>query len=396
MAEEDIYIQTLEKVSVTIDGETFDIVAASYRGVPFFVDNYQQSGLARIVATKKIPFSDRFVHEDLGGDVPKNSMNIYLVGDDCDEQLQKLKEACRKEGAGEFVHPWLGKFKARISQLSISASKNELGLVKGSITVEQEDEIPNRSVSVSLKLKTKVDSDKFKKDSKSKFTDRFSALKKVKKKLDEAVEESEAALDSISDGRKSLQEVNEFVNEIGKLKANTQVILQSPGDFAARIDNLISATAAIFGYDVDKRSEVDEYLSLMSLKGVGEVAGLHRKLSAASCVSSLVDAEFSSVDDAAAYQDKVSAAFDGMLNDTDDVDDYMALSSLLATALQYLQDYMANLAVVIEKDVKATCNILTFAFDTYNGIDRIDEIMKRNGMSQGLFVTPGKVKVLSK
>lgn len=393
---EDTYLQTLEKVSVTIEGETFDIVAASFRGVPFFVDSYNHGGLGRTIATKKIPFSDRFVHEDIGGNVPTQTLNIFLVGDDCDIQRQNLIEACGKEGAAEFVHPWLGKFNARVSQLSFSANQRELGYIKGSITIEQEDDIPNKSVSSSMQLKTKVDSESFRSKSRAKFTDRFETLKKVKATLDSAVKETEKALDTISDARKSLNEVNEFVNEVGKIKSNIEVILQTPSDFAARIQNLLTTSASIFGYDVDMKEETKEFLSILSLEGDGEVTGLVRKTAASCLVSSLVDAKFSSVDEASEFQNRVSEAFDELLNNTDDVEDFMLFSSLQASALSYLRDTMANMAVVIEKEVKSTTNILTFCFDTYNGIDRIEEIMNRNGFSQGLFITPCKVKVLSK
>lgn len=393
---EDSYIQNLEKVSVTIDGDTFDIVAASFRGVPFFVDSYNHGGLGRTIATKKIPFSSSFVHEDIGANVPTHSMSIYLVGDDCDEQKRKLVEACGNEGAAELVHPWLGKFNARVSQLSFSASKGELGIVKGSITIEQEDDAVSKSVAVSLKLKTKVDSAQFRSNTKAKLVDKFETLKKAKGILDSAVSSTEKVLDAISDARKSLNEVNEFVNEIGKLKANIQVIIKTPSDFVSRIENLLTTTADIFGIEVDKKDEVNEYISIIGIDEGSNVGRLSRNIAASCLVDSLVEVKFISIDEALQYHNRVSNAFEKMLNDTDDVDDFMNLSNLQATALNYLRDSMANMAVVIEKEVVSTTNILTFCFDTYNGTDRIEEIMERNGFSQGLFITPSKVKVLSR
>jgi len=393
---EDNYIQNLEKVSVTIDGETFDIVAASFRGVPFFVENYNESGLGRTIATKKIPFSNRRVYEDLGANVPVHSLNIYLIGDDCDVQKEQLKKACGISGFAEFVHPWLGKFNARISQLNFTGNQKELGFVKGSITVEQEDSTPNKSVSQSSRFKTKVNSENFRNVSKAKFTDKFETLKKAKAVFDSAVATSEAALDTISESRKTLNEINEFVNEIGKMKANIEVILQSPADFANRISNLLTTTASIFGYDVDKKDEVNEFISIMGFGNDDEIGRLTRNIAASCLVDSLVDASFASIDEAADFQNMVSDAFENLLNNTDDVDDFMNFNNLQSTALDYLRESMANMAVVVEKYVQSTCNILTFAFDTYNGLERVDEIMKRNRFSQGLFITPGNVKVLSK
>lgn len=391
---EDSYIQNLEKVSVTIDGETFDIVAASFRGVPFFVDDYTHGGLGRTIATKKIPFSDRFVNEDIGANVPSHELSIYLVGDDCDIQKQNLVKACGTEGAAEFVHPWLGRFNARVSSLSFSSRRSDLGYIKGRIVIAQEDDVPSKTIDTSLALKTKVDAEAFRKTTMDKFVESFAKL--TRKGLSDIVNATNEFLDIVVESRKSLNVVNEFVNEVGAIKANIDVLVATPRDLSARITNLITTSATIFGIDVDKKDEVLEYISILSFNDDGEI-GLLVKNTAASCLlTSLVDANFSSIDEASEFQKMVNDAFEKLLNATDDVEDFVSFSSLQASALSFLRDSMANMAVVIEKPVKSTTNILTFCFDTYNDISRIDEVMKRNGFSQGLFITPCNVKVLNK
>jgi hypothetical protein len=57
---------------------------------------------------------------------------------------------------------------------------------------------------------------------------------------------------------------------------------------------------------------------------------------------------------------------------------------------------MENIAVVLEKDVDYSNNILQLCYDVYGSVDRVDEILERNSLVQGLFVLPGKIKVLSK
>ena len=91
-----------------------------------------------------------------------------------------------------------------------------------------------------------------------------------------------------------------------------------------------------------------------------------------------------------------SKAFDNLLETVDDVDDYMSLSSLQSAALGYLRDVMANMAVVIEKDVDYSCNILQLCYDIYGNVDSVEKIINRNSLIQGFFVLPGKIKVLSK
>lgn len=393
---EDSYIQNLEKVSVTIDGETFDIVAASFRGVPFFVDDYTHGGLGRTIATKKIPFSDRFVNEDIGANVPSHELSIYIVGDDCDIQKQNLVKACGTEGAAEFVHPWLGRFNARVSSLSFSSRRSDLGYIKGRIVIAQEDDVPSKTIDTSLALKTKIDAEAFRKTTMDKFVESFAKLKEVKSEFNGVVNATNDLLDLVGEARKSLNDVNEFVNEIGAIKANIEVLVATPRDLSARIMNLITTSATIFGIDVDKKDEALEYISILSFNDDGEMGRLVKNTAASCLLTSLVDADFSSIDEASEFQKKVNDAFEKLLNATDDVEDFVSFSSLQASALSFLRDSMANMAVVIEKPVKSTTNILTFCFDTYNDISRIDEVMKRNGFSQGLFITPCNVKVLNK
>jgi hypothetical protein len=57
---------------------------------------------------------------------------------------------------------------------------------------------------------------------------------------------------------------------------------------------------------------------------------------------------------------------------------------------------MENIAVVLEKNVDYSNNILQLCYDVYGSVDRVDEILERNSLVQGLFVLPGKIKVLSK
>lgn len=391
---EDSYIQNLEKVSVTIDGETFDIVAASFRGVPFFVDDYTHEGLGRTIVTKKIPFSDRFVNEDNGANVPSHELNIYLVGDDCDIQKQNLVKACGTEGAAEFVHPWLGRFNARVSFLKFSSRRSDLGYIKGRIVIAQEDDVPSKTIDTSLALKTKVDAEAFRKTTMDKFVESFAKL--TKKGFSDIVNATNGFLDIVVESRKSLNVVNEFVNEVGAIKANIEVLVATPRDLSARITNLITTSATIFGIDVDKKDEALEYISILSFNDDGEMGRLVKNTAASCLLTSLVDADFSSIDEASEFQKMVNDAFEKLLNATDDVEDFVSFSSLQASALSFLRDSMANMAVVIEKPVKSTTNILTLCFDTYNDISRIDEVMKRNGFSQGLFITPCNVKVLNK
>lgn len=402
------YLQTLEKVKMTVDGRSFEAVAASYKGVAFFVEDYQQGGGGRTIATKKIPFSNDFVNEDLGGNVPTHQMNIFLVGIDCDVQRQNLLKVCSSEGPGELVHPWLGKFNARCSAVSFTAGKSNLGYIKGSITFVPESAPADKTVSVNYAGMTKMKSKSFLEQLKDTFAAMADFVNKSKTITDSINGAINDALDVVSEARKAMAAVTDFVQEIGKIKANIGVLLATPGDFAARMSGIISLTGDVLGIDSDPNEDVNEYLDMMKFKAVSasknstamrQVALIQDlvTLSAAACLArSLVDCKFSSVDDALVMQEKVNDAFEKLMANTENVDQYIQLSDLAALALSYLRENMANMAVVIEKENPGTTNILSLTYDVYSNLDRVEEVMSRNGMSNGLFVTPGKVKVLSK
>lgn len=393
---EDSYLRTLEKVDISIDGVSYNLIAASFRGVPFFVDDYEQGGGGRTISTKKIPFSNEFVNEDVGGNVPTHSMTIYLVGDDCDIQKKRLLDACAKEGAAELVHPWIGRFSARCSSLSFSSSRENLGYVKGKISFVQESTLPEKSVEASLAGATKNKSKSFMEKAKESFASVISGAKKAKSFVDMVAKSTDDALDIVDNARKGLREVNAFVNEIGKIKANVEVLIMTPGDFAARIGNIVASTAEIFGLESDKKDDLDQFYNIAKNSDDSIVGRYVQGLAVGMIAASLVDAEFVSVEDAAGYQDRISSLIDSMLEKTDDIEEYMRLNDLRASALSYLRDIMQSMSVVLEKDNPGSTNILSFAFDTYGNLDKVSDIMSRNSFSQGLFILPGKVRVLSK
>lgn len=398
------YLDTLGKTTVKINGKSFEAVAASYRGAAFFVAANEQGGGGRTVVTKKIPFSSEFINEDLGANVPSLSMEIFLVGVDCDVQKQDLLKACSIEGPGELVHPWLGTFQARCSEVSFSYSGAALGVIRGSITFVQENALNAKSVDVNLAGETKAKSKSFREKIKDGFASVNKSINMATGAVNNVANGIGEVMDIISDCRKTLAACNDFVSALGKIKANVYVLTRAPADLAARISEIITATGDLFNMDPNPKEDANEYLDLMG-SGVdtsgdytgmlSDVNGLVKSLAASMVVDSLVDASFVSVDEAKEMQTKVTAAFDKMIEETDDVDEFMRLSDLQATALSYLRDTMANMAVVVEKRVNGSVNILSFVYDTYGSLEKLEDVMARNAMSQGLFVS-GPVKVLSR
>lgn len=86
---------------------------ASFRGVPFLLDD-DEGTFGRRVQVHEYPQRDKPFTEDLGRATRRISINAYLVGDDYDEQRNKLIVAIETAGPGTLVHPHYGEMKGSV------------------------------------------------------------------------------------------------------------------------------------------------------------------------------------------------------------------------------------------------------------------------------------------
>ena len=410
MAEHELaYANSLHKVQIDTPQGVVECVAASYGGVPFFVEESASSG-GREIVTKPLPFSNSHVNEDLGKKVLSISCNIYLTGVDCESKRESLEEAFNKEGAFELVHPHYGKFNARCTAYSLSFKKNEQEFISGEVTFVPEQDVKKQARSVEdlrgvvlAKVNAALDS------SKSDFTESFNILGEAKSVVDAVADFTSAMLDEIEEARSSIRDVSQFVNTISQIRENVQLALMTPGDFVNRIQNLLTLTAETVAVN-DSNGYVNESLTMMKSvmwreRGssspaadelTAELDRLVLMTSASMASRSVISSKFASADEAIEMQNSLSAVFEEALNFVNNVDDYATLMDLQATALKYLRDEMTKLAVIVELPLNGTRDILSVCFDCYGNLDRVDEILERNGVGDPLVMTRESLRVLSK
>lgn len=397
-------IDDLEKVKIVVDGVEVEIVGGSFKGVPFFVDEYVGDGFGRNVVSKMVPFSSNFVSEDLGGKIPEHKITLFFVGDECKQSRDNFTAKCNEEGAGEFIHPFYGKFRAECVGLTVRGSKSGVNYCTAEATFRPASSGEGAAVLRDLSGATRSAARDFQNASVDKFDTKFTIVGKDSSLIDGAVAATQKAMDVVLSARKILSTANDFVSAVGAIKQNVKVMLMAPADFSSRVQNIITASAEMFGIDSNENESLDEYLRMVENLDVsqdvqtpaGQINSFIINIAASQLVSSLVNARFDNVDEAADFQERISAAFERLLSSTFDVQDYLALSGVESTALTYLRNSMENIAVVLEKDIPYSQNVLSLCFDTYGNLDKVDDILSRNGFVQGLFILPGKVKVLSK
>lgn len=101
--------------------------AASFRGVPFFVESADSThGRRQAVhehAQRDVPYT-----EDLGRKAREFSVSGYLIGLDYQTQRDELIKACETAGPGVLVHPYRGEMTVTCRGLGLSESTNDGGM----------------------------------------------------------------------------------------------------------------------------------------------------------------------------------------------------------------------------------------------------------------------------
>ncbi|HBM8993529.1 TPA: DNA circularization N-terminal domain-containing protein [Citrobacter freundii] len=104
--------------------------SASFRGVPFKVEDEDSTG-GRRVETHEYPNRDKPYTEDLGKATFRASITAYVIGDDCFEQRDALREALNKPGPGTLIHPTFGELSVCVDgEIRISTSRKEGRMVR--------------------------------------------------------------------------------------------------------------------------------------------------------------------------------------------------------------------------------------------------------------------------
>lgn len=103
---------------------------ASFRGVPFHVDN-ENTSIGRRIQVHEYPNRDKPWSEDLGKVALRPNITAYVIGEDCLAQRDRLMEALNKPGPGTLRHPTWGEMIVCVTdQIKVSTASNEGRMVR--------------------------------------------------------------------------------------------------------------------------------------------------------------------------------------------------------------------------------------------------------------------------
>ncbi|WP_201004878.1 DNA circularization protein [Pseudomonas cichorii] len=108
------------------------LMPASFRGIGFFIET-DSVPVGRKGQLHEFPQRDEPYFESLGKESQIYTMEALLVGEDCFERRDRLLEALEANGAGELVHPWLGRMQVQVGGCILKHSRTEGGVVRLSL-----------------------------------------------------------------------------------------------------------------------------------------------------------------------------------------------------------------------------------------------------------------------
>lgn len=110
-----------------------ELLPASFRGISFLIPQASVP-VGMKGQLHEFPQRDEPYFEQLGKQSQVHRLTVWIIGDDCFERRDKFLEAIQTPGAGELVHPWLGRMQVKAGEAELTHDYQQGGMVSMLIT----------------------------------------------------------------------------------------------------------------------------------------------------------------------------------------------------------------------------------------------------------------------
>ena len=109
------------------------MLPASFRGISFLIPQASVP-VGMKVQLHEFPQRDEPYAEQLGKQAQVHRIVCWIIGDDCFERRDKFMEAVQTPGAGELVHPWLGRMQVKAGEAELTHDFKQGGMAAFAVT----------------------------------------------------------------------------------------------------------------------------------------------------------------------------------------------------------------------------------------------------------------------
>jgi prophage DNA circulation protein len=377
----------------------------SFRGVPFKTDSHEFSSGRRKV-DHEFPQREQNRSEDLGRRTPRFTLELLVIGDDYFAERDALTEALDLPGAGELVHPYLGRKIVQVGSYSVREAVSEGRLAR--LTVEFSEAgsalFPDSKDDELSKLDTNagnvID------DSATAFETLFS----IANSPAHVVEAASDAVKSVGDFmtksvNKFTQPIDNLTFAISNFKADVDNLLATPGKLADRIKDTFAALLAEFEGDPETGNKVLGNFSTFDSEFTPVVGTTPSNVTQAGNQTATInvakqmafgnqavlvaDIDFLSIKEATEIRDNVVGNLDTQLEEATDDELFQSLQDLQASLTKAIP--AEGLQDLIEFTPAITLPALVISHRLFQTVEKEDEIIDQNDISHPAFVPGGQV-----
>lgn len=395
---------------VTIDGR--EVVGASFRGVPFFVESSERGGGRRVVS-HEFPLRDKPFVEDMGKRAATFRVEGYVIGEDYVAKRDALREALEEtSGPGELVHPYHGVRTAICTTLSIHETRPDGRMATFSIEfADAPAQAPTPTIAPDLPGKVAAAADAAAAASSAQLAADFDttglpafAVASAQAAIAGAAASLAARLGPVV---KDAQELAALNGQLNLLAAEATSLARQPATAVEQMRTAIRSivttaenapgdllSALADAYD-DALGTTVIATTLTRAKELANQTALVKAIRSAIAIEAARLAPivpYASVDDATAARDRVTALLDEQAGNAGDTA-YAALVALRAVVMLAVPG-PALFPRVTTATRRTAIPSLILAYQLYGSVQLESDVLARNKIRHPGFVT-GDLKVLS-
>ncbi len=375
---------------------------ASFRGVPFYVENADTS-VGRRTHDHEYPTREEPFIEDLGRKVREFNITGYLVGPDYDLARANIEAACEAFGPGELVHPYRGTITVNCKNLGIRESKDEGGMCRLTFTFIESGQrlsptgVIDQGSIIGLRVKDVVglSISQFVQDLVTVGVPEF-----VREAAEGQISSLLGVLDSVAvAGAATIEQLSSFKNTIVDLVENVDQALLNPGDLGGTLAGLISEVGNIAAAPLKDLVGISQQVPMpgnsntsnqkIAQNNRSAVVKFQSQVAIAESARVLQRTTFSSFDDAVSARNIITAQIDAVADTASDAI-YTALQGLRANIIEAVPSPDESLPRITVFPTADTLPSLVVSNELYANIKRAGEVVSRNKVRHPGFISGGR------
>lgn len=389
-----------------------DLRPASFRGVPFQIEDHNLTG-GRRGPLHEYPGRDVPFRQDLGRKARRYRVRAFVIGEEYMAARDRLLRALETPGPGILIHPYFGAVNVAVTEQGFSLLETNRRGRLAEFVISFVDAGENRLPRAGTDRASTVNktSDTASNAVKSRFKDRFDAKNRPAFVATAAVGYVKALSQSLSTATrtaKSIGSLGALDSALSAIDADAPTLVTETGNLADRVTALFgiagvaSATPRDGANNLVKLSSfgatfaaVPTNTEVRRAEGQNQDAftALARRGALIDAARLSPDAAFDTFGEATRFRDALTGAIDAEAISAGEARDdasYLALSALSAAVAADITARAADLSRVVEILPAVTAPVQVIAHRLYGDAGRADEVRNLNNIAHPGFVPGGE------